>query len=78
MTRKTDQEILREYLELYERPYPTDKGIEQALLSLVEGCRKDEPRINCGAHLIDYTMICDEDDTMDTFYGPDYFEKYPC
>lgn len=73
--RKTDQEILKEYLEEMERPYPTDKGVEEILLAFVRRIREDEPRINSGIHLVDYTMICDEDDTMDTFYGPDYFQE---
>lgn len=40
----------------------------------VKLARQDEPRISCGAHYLDYIMICDEDDDMDSFYGPDYFK----
>lgn len=73
--RKTDQEVLKEYLEEMERPYPTDKGAEEILLIFVRRIREDEPRINSGVHLVDYTMLCRDHHTMDNFYGPDYFRE---
>lgn len=72
MTRKTDEEVLREYMAEMEHPWPTQQWVVDVLLGMVKRCREDEPRINSGVHLIDYTMICDEDDDMDSFYGPDY------
>ena len=74
--RKTDEQIASEYLA-HHRQVPADDLYWRALLRLVASCRKVEPRINSGSHLLDYLNICDEDDTMDTFYGADYFTKYP-
>lgn len=69
--RKTSKQVLEEYCKEMERPYP--EGIwADFMLHMVVRCREDEPRINCGVHLIDYMNICDEDDDMDSFYGPDY------
>jgi hypothetical protein len=72
---QSDREILREYLELMNAPYPTDEKREETLLVFVRKARAAEPRINNGSHLIDFTLISDEDDTMETFYGPEYFKQ---
>lgn len=71
-TRKSDDENLDEYLELMERPPITDPKLREIMLMFVRRIREDEPRINSGVHLHDYSMICDDDDNMDSFYGPDY------
>lgn len=76
MKRLTDEEVFREYAALMS--ISLDKmpsGVFQALVSFVKIARKDEPRINSGVHYHDYTMICDNDDGMDSFYGPNYFEE---
>ena len=69
---KTDEEVYKDYCELMGHDYPKDSKILKILLNWVSLIRKDEPRINSGVHLIDYTMICDNDDDMDSFYGSDY------
>ena len=71
---KFDKEIFIEYCQEMDIPYPSDERLEKLMLSMVRYCRRDEPRIDSGLHLIDYSNICDEDDNMDTFYGPDYFK----
>lgn len=70
--RKTDKEILDEYCKEMELP-PLNDVFEKIMLSLVKRCRKDEPRLNSGIHLIDYCNMLDDDAKMDDFYGPDYF-----
>lgn len=72
---KSDEEILKEYYEIMEKPLPTEKWQVELLIQFVNMIRKDEPRINSGYHLLDYTMICDENDDMDSFYGKDYFKN---
>jgi hypothetical protein len=69
MTRKSDEEVLREYYAEMEQPICMPF---QVLVRWVKKIREHEPRINSGVHLIDYCGICDEDDDMDSFYGPDY------
>lgn len=74
--RLTDEEVYREYLTLMRTPLDQiSPDIFAALVKMVGKCREDEPRINRGVHLADYLNICDEDDTMDSFYGPDYFQE---
>lgn len=70
---KTDEEILKEYLKLTDSDFPPE--IYSYFLGLINRTRKEEPRINSGAHLYDYFGICDEDDDMDSFYGLDYFKN---
>lgn len=73
--RKTDEEIYTDYLiEMGGDPSKMDPKIFQAMVSWVHKIREDEPRINSWVHLHDYTMICDDDDDMDSFYGKDYFD----
>jgi len=74
--RLTNEEVYREYLALMEIP-PGQilPEIFASLVRMVGRCREEEPRINRGVHLADYLNICDEDDTMDSFYGPDYFQE---
>lgn len=75
MSRRTDEELAKEYLLLYGiKPEVVDQHL-WLILPFVQRAREDEPRINCVAHLVDWTMICDEDDDFDSFYGPDYFNE---
>jgi hypothetical protein len=68
----TDKEILEDWFRLMDKKVPTDPVLVDVLCEMIAKCRKDEPRINCGGHLLDYINICDEDDDMDSFYGSDY------
>jgi len=68
----TDKEVYEDYCKLCDRQPVQDSVVLEALINMVHIMREDEPRINCGAHLLDYMNICDEDDDMDSFYGPDY------
>lgn len=70
--RKSDEEILREWLDIEGSPYPTG-DVKESMLRMVAQIRKHEPRINSGLHLMDFLNICDDDDDMDSFYGEDYF-----
>ncbi len=45
--------------------------------STVRLAMKEEPRISCGLHIVDWMLICDEEDDFDSFYGPNYFERPP-
>lgn len=72
MTRKTDGEVLREYMAIQEAGVPESPALLACMIALVRACRADEPRIDCGAHLMDYCNI-DDDRKMDDVYGPDYF-----
>lgn len=65
----TDEEVYRDYCNLIDMDYP-NSDLAAIILKLVHSIRQDEPRINSGVHLFDYMMICDEDDDMDSFYGP--------
>ncbi len=69
----TDEEVLLDYWRVMEQKPIEDPAIKEALVRMVKRCRQEEPRINCGAHLVDYINICDDDDNMDSFYGPNYF-----
>ena len=69
MRRKTTKEILEEYCREMGQPYPA--AIEDIMISVVARCREDEPRLNSGVNLIDYMSISDEDDVMDSVYGPE-------
>lgn len=71
---RTDEEVLDDYYRIL-RETPADAWTRKVMLNIVKTCRKEEPRINCGAHLLDYMNICDEDDTVDSFYGSDYFQE---
>ncbi len=71
---KTDEQILKEYLKETETPVPNDEILKFMEL-MVHKIREAEPRINSGIHLVDYMSICDDDDDMDSFYGPDYFKE---
>lgn len=75
--RKTNQEILSEFLIANNQSYPLNKEDEEFWISLIQKCREDEPRINSGLHLLDFCNICDDDDDMDSFYGEDYFKEKP-
>lgn len=46
----------------------------ELLAPMVASARRIESRINSGAHMWDFTMICDEEDTFESFYGEDYFQ----
>lgn len=75
MNRISDVEIAKEYLRLKGVNEDTIETEYALLIPFVQSARREEPRINCGGHLLDYTMICDEDDTFDSFYGKDYFKR---
>lgn len=76
MNKLSDQEVFLEYAELLKLPVKEmSTDLFQSCVFLVKLARKDEPRINSGIHYHDYSMICDTDDTMDSFYGSNYFEK---
>jgi hypothetical protein len=72
--RLTDEELLVDYCRVMEYQLPKKENSlwNDIMLTMIGRCRQDEPRINCGTHLIDYMNICDEDDDMDSFYGEDY------
>ena len=72
--RKTDEQIAHEYCDLMEIDLSRMSDWYFSWLAGIVGqARMGEPRINSGVHFYDWTMICDEDDDFDSFYGPDYF-----
>ncbi len=73
--RKSDEEVLREYMAMQGLRWPDSPELVACMTDLIRACRASEPRINCGVHLMDYCLICDDDDTMDSFYGPHYFDE---
>lgn len=73
--RKTDEQVLDEYIK--EMGFDILENNKKLLLPFVKRLREDEPRINSGWHLVCYCEMCDDDDTMDSFYGADFFEKNP-
>lgn len=73
---KTDEQILEEYLKLMELPH-VEEPWRGFFLRVIARARQDEPRINCGLHVMDWENICDDDDDFDSFYGTDYFTKHP-
>lgn len=73
-----NQRIAREYCDLMElKVADTDLGF-RVIVHGVSVARRDEPRISTGEHFVDWSMICDDDDTIESFYGADYFgnEKF--
>ena len=74
MTRLSDEDVLDQFLALMGEK-PAVGFMRTILVRFVAGARQHEPRINSGVHLCDYCMVCDEDDTMETFYGRDYFDR---
>lgn len=80
--RKSDDEILREYLEEMREgetdTYAANPELAKTLLlPFVKKIRELEPRINSGWHLVCYCALRKEGDSMDSHYGPDFFEKNP-
>jgi hypothetical protein len=76
--RKTDEEILVEYLQLKGiGKSGTEEPFKGFYLRCIARAREDEPRINSGIHLLDWEYISDEDDDFDSFYGKDYFNTSP-
>ena len=71
---RTDEEVLDDYYRIL-RETPADAWTREVMLRVVKAFREQEPRINSGAHLLDYMNICDEDDTVESFYGSDYFQE---
>lgn len=75
---KSDLEIAKEWVVFVandkKRFEELPEWYQTILLGTVKKAREEEPRINCGLHLVDWMNICDEDDTFDSFYGEDYFE----
>ena len=73
---KADEQIAEEYCNLMEIDLSRcPRWYFGHLVAIIKLARKEEPRINSGVHLYDWTMICDEDDDFDSFYGPDYFKE---
>ena len=74
--RLTDEEVLLDYWRIMGQEPAKDPRMLSLWMNLVGKIREDEPRINRGAHMADYLNICDDDDDMDSFYGPNYFSEF--
>lgn len=65
--------IIREYQSLMG--YAQDNPMLDILTAYsLRAARRMDSRVNRGAHLINWMMICDEDDDFESFYGPNYFD----
>lgn len=72
--RLTDEQVYEEYARLMEHRQPVPEFLRKLWVRAIALARVEEPRINSGVHYHDWSMICDDDDTMDSFYGKDYFD----
>lgn len=79
MEENLEEKILQEYLILAEMPSSSDEYSEDVVrkffIKTIGIARQEEPRITTGQHFYDWINIVDDDDTMDSYYGEDYFNK---
>lgn len=68
----TDEELLDDYYKEMGYQSIQESKIREIMVRWMGNLRKEEPRLSCGTHVVDYCNICDDDDNMDSFYGEDY------
>lgn len=72
-----EKRIADEFAQAHGRkPEEVPDWLRDTMCFLVRKAREDEPRINCGLHMADYSLM-EEHDDFDSFYGPDYFDPAP-